>query len=390
MGLSTFSLASPALVWGLRLLLLLAVSWIVLRWAKAADPGIWSYLRRLLSVVVLIVLGTLNVIAPVNAQYGWYDTVGDLLSTVRDPVVLPPQTHRGSPASQSSQAQVGPQPFATMSTAGRASTKLHLKPTASGGYQEFTVPGPVSGYTGKVTVWFPPSYQDPAARNRQYPVLETYHGYLPSPLAYFSVFHIDSVIAQNVAAHKMREPVVLIPHWGPNRLDTECVNGGPGHIQMEDWLTRDVPAWAYTHLRVAAGRQSWATLGASAGGWCALMSTMLHPSTYSAAISLGGYAKPEFDPSYVPFTPGSLSGRRYDLVQLARTQPPAVALWVLSSVPDKLANPQSTALTAATRPPASVTATVLPTGGHRSEVWTPYFPSALAWLGSNASGFAPL
>ncbi len=390
MSLNTISVVSPTFIWLLRLLLLLVVVWIVIRWPRAASATLLSYVRRVLAVVVLTALGTLNVLAPVNAQYGWYLTAQDVLSSFgpEQPTAAAPV--RGATPAQAVEDSIGAQPFARLSTKPRADMRLHLTPTASGGYEDFTVPGPVSGYTGTVTVWFPPSYVTTAGAHRTYPALETFHGYLPSPLAYFSVFQLDSVIAQNVAAHTMREPVVIIPHWAPGLLDTECVNGGPGHIRMEDWLTRDVPAWAYTHLRLASGRASWATLGASAGGWCALMSTMLHPRTFGSAISLGGYARPDFDPPYVPFGPDSPLGHRYDLIALARTAPPPVALWVLSSKPDMLANPQSTALTAAVRPPTSVTPTVLPSGGHRSSVWTPYFPEALAWLGAHSAGFAPL
>lgn len=389
MSLTKISVVSPAFIWALRVLLLLAVVWVVVRWPKAAGASVMSYVKRLVAVLVLTVLGTLNVLAPVNAAYGWYLTVQDLVDSFGQGQIITPAAVRGAPPSQAVATAVGPQPFTGLSTAPRAKTQLHLTQTASGGYQDFTVPGPVSGYTGTVTVWFPPSYLSAANQKREYPAIETFHGYQPAPLAYFTVFHMDSAIAQDVAAHQMRDAVVLIPHWAPNQIDTECVNGGQGHTRMEDWLTRDVPAWAYTHLRLTPGRQSWATLGASAGGYCALVSTMLHPETFGAAISFGGYAKPDFDPSYVPFGPDSPLGRRYDLVGLARTAPPPVALWILSSIPDQLANPQSTALTAAVQAPTSVTPTVLPTGGHRSEVWTPYFPSALAWLGAHAPGFSP-
>lgn len=384
------SLTSAAFVWSLRAALAAAVVWVVVRWPRAAGPGVVAVLRRLVAIAVLVVLGTLNVLAPVNAAWGWYSSWGDLVASLRDEPVVAPSPPRGEPARAAVDTRVGADPLSTLSTTARASVRLALTPTATGGYEHFTVPGPISGYSGTVTVWFPPSYTRPADARRVYPVVETFHGYLPAPLATFSVFHLDAVVESLARQHRLREALLVIPHWAPNRLDTECVDGGPGRIRMEQWLTQDVPRWVYTHLRVAAGRSSWATLGASAGGWCTLMATTLHPDVFGSAISLGGYARPDFDPSYVPFGPNSELGRRYDLVRLARQAPPAVALWVLASRPDSLSYPQTTALAAATRAPMSVTPTILPSGGHRSSVWEPYFPSALTWLGHVSRGFAPL
>ena len=383
------SLTSTAFIWTLRITLVVAAVWVVARWAEAAGPGLLNVVRRVVALALLIVLGVLNVFVPINAQWGWYTSWGDLISSFGPPTVVSASAVHGDSAKAAVDRDVGTDPLTSLPTAVRDSTHPSLTLTATGGYENVTVPGPISGYTGQITVWFPPSYTAPGNAHRLYPVLETFHGYLPSPLGYFSVFHLDSVIESLAQAHRMREAVVVLPHWAPNLVDTECVDGGPGRIRMEQWVAQDVPRWVYTHLRVASGRSSWASLGASAGGWCALLSTMHHPRLFGAAISLGGYARPDFDPSYVQFTPDSASGKRYDLIALARSAPPAVALWVLSSHPDKLSYPQTAALTATARSPLSVTPTLLATGGHRASVWTPYFPAALTWLGRVSAGFAP-
>lgn len=374
-------------LWLMRGLLALAVIWVVVRWPKAAGPGIFAVVRRLMAIVVLVVLGTVNVLAPVNAQWGWYTTWTDITSIFAPPEVTSSLPVRGAEPAHAAAAKVGPSPLAALPTTERASMSLQLTPTAYGGYQTFTVPGPKSGFTGQVTVWVPPTYTDPEQASRTFPVLEGFHGYLPAPLAFFTVYRIDSVIGQLANADKLREPLVVIPHWSPNKVDTECVDGPAGRI--DTWMTQDVPAWVYRHFRVPADRDSWATIGGSAGGWCALMSTMLHPTQYSAAISMAGYTTPSFDPPYTPFRKGTPQWAHYDLSALTRRQAPSVALWTLTSPGDSLSFRPSQALAADARAPLSVTPTVMASGGHRAELWVPYFPTALTWLASTSRGFTP-
>ena len=126
-------------------------------------------------------------------------------------------------------------------------------------------------------------------------------------------------------------PQVQIPFG----VDTECVNGDPGKPQIETWLAEDVPNWIARTFRVTTQRSSWATMGLSAGGWCAAMATMLHPAQYSAAVVFGGYFRPDFGPYYEAFPKTSPLQTRYDLVKLAR-HPPPVALWLEASHADEL------------------------------------------------------
>jgi S-formylglutathione hydrolase FrmB len=175
----------------------------------------------------------------------------------------------------------------------------------------------------------------------------------------------------------------------PPGADTECVNGGQGSPQMETFLTRDVPDWIATHFRTRTDRGSWATIGLSAGGWCAAMAAMLHPAQYGGAIVMGGYFRPEFTGGTEPFPQRSDAGRRYDLVALARKTSIPLAMWVETSHVDPVSYTSSTALLKAAKPPLSVTQVVLQNAGHRIGVWQGLLPSALRWLGSNVPGFAP-
>ena len=115
---------------------------------------------------------------------------------------------------------------------------------------------------------------------------------------------------------------------------------------------------------------------------------MLHPQQYGAGVVMGGYFAPEFGANFVPFGPGSAAARRYDLVSLARSAPPPVALWIETSHSDSVSYPSTARLLAAARPPLSVRALVLSHAGHRLGLWIGELPQVLTWLGTNVSGFS--
>ena len=388
--MTSLEITSEAFIWTMRVALLFAVVLVIWRWPKAAGPGVLAIVRRLLSLAAVSLLAVVNILAPVNAEYGWYMTVGDLMPGAGE---APGVSSTGGQSAVAATAAAMRSAATIEGSRHRPDLALSLTPTNVGGYQDFTVRGKSSGVTGVITVWFPPSYTTSAGAGRQYPVIEAFHGIRPAPYAFFSVMDIDQAVTDAVAAKKMREAIVVIPHWAPGGQDNECVDAPPGMrggSKMETWLAHDVPDWVYSNLRAAPGRTSWSALGISAGGWCANMVAALHPSTFATAISFGGYWRPTFDPSYVPFTKGSESWQRYDLVSHVQHRAPSIAVWTLCARADKLAYPTTQEVTARARPPMSVTTTILQEGAHNAEVWVPHVPEALTWLGANSSGFGPL
>ncbi len=265
---------------------------------------------------------------------------------------------------------------------------LDPDPGTDGQYVWVTVNGAVSGLTGRVLLWLPRSYTLVGSSTQHYPVIEVFHGVPGNPQNYVDL-RLGHLIAAEATALHVKETILVLPDYTPHGLDTECVNGGPGTPAMEDWLTRDIPAWVQHNLRVDPQPAAWSTMGFSSGGWCAAMATMLHPDVYGFAIALGAYFQPIFDPPYRPFAPGSAAWDRYNLVRLASTMPPPVSLWVETAPQDSLSYPTSSRLLAAARPPLSVTAHVLPHGGHLMSIWLGLMPESLRWLGSTSPGFHP-
>ena len=362
-------------------------AWGVMSGPKAAGIGRRghvgrAYLRRAGTQLAVVATALLAVAGNLNAQYDWYSSWSDLGtalaggdSSAASPELL--NSGRGQPA-------------APISGVSEPQIKgLNPDPGPEGQYVAVTLPGPVSKVSSSVVVWLPQSYTQLGSSHRRYPVIEVFHGIPGSPREYSHDINLGKMVAGLAAAGQIKETILVMPDSSPQHVDTECVNGGSRGPAMEDWLTQDVPNWVRHNLRVQQDRESWATMGLSTGGFCALVATMLHPQTYGAAIELGGYLSPQFDSHYRPFARGSTAWSRYDLLKLAVTNPPPVALWIETSKTDPLSYQGNSRLIATAKAPTTVTADVLPDAGHRMSVWVAVMPTALRWLGSAARGFQP-
>ena len=84
------------------------------------------------------------------------------------------------------------------------------------------------------------------------------------------------------------------------------------------------------------------------------MTSMLHPDVFGAGVVLGGYFAPIFGNSYVPFHASDPAAKRYQLVTLATSAPPPVALWLQTSKADSLSYTSSAAILKAAHAPLSI------------------------------------
>ena len=383
MALTDLTLA--ALLW---LAVAAAFAWVVGSWPTAAQPGLVAIGRRVSSLLLVLILTITALAGTLNVQNGWYASWSDLAAWFASGSPAGHMVTTGAPAAI---AAAGPSSLGEAPPTGplpnEASLGLSPNPGSDGQYRTYTIPGPISGVTGQVAIWFPQAYTDLTQAQRHFPVIEAFHGIPGSPRAYTHGVKLGQMLAAQNAAGHIGPAVLVIPNYTPGQQDSECVNGGPGNPAMEDWLAMDIPSWVQQHLRVQLARDAWATMGYSAGGWCAAMTAMLHPQTFGAAIVLGGYFRPLFADAYRPFAPGSPQWNRYDLVRLAQNRPPKVALWIQTSPADPLSYQTTSALLARVKPPLSVTADVLSGVGHRMSVWVHLMPGTFAWLGSTVPGF---
>ncbi|HVN12072.1 MAG TPA: alpha/beta hydrolase-fold protein [Kineosporiaceae bacterium] len=357
---------------------------LVVLWPRLAGSDLSHVAARaglLLGVNALVLL---TAATQVNAQFLFFADWGDLLGALGGTAATT-RVARGTSASEAANKPVqGP------SAVAGETPQLPAGAIGPDGVVTSTVTGPLSGITGTVVVQLPFGYTDPANTSVRYPVIEAFQGYPGGPTQWIRNMNLGGVMADEVNARRMRPALIVAPQIEiPRGVDTECVDGSPGRPQLETWLTQDVPDWVARTFRVQGARSSWATIGLSAGGWCAAMAAMLHPAQYSAAIVMGGYFRPDFGPFYEPYPSSSPLAARYNLVSLADRSPPPVALWIETSHADPLSYGSSAQLLKTARPPLSVTATVLQHAGHRIGVWEGLVPGALAWLGSNVAGFRP-
>lgn len=342
---------------------------VVVFWRALARPGALGLLARSGSLVGVNLTVLVAVFVVVNSRFGLFSDWADLLGATG--VTTTSTTTTTTTAAGTPSGTAAPQPVQGYD--GRV-----LRARVDG-----------SGVSGDVLVVLPTGYGTTPAPAGGYPVVEALHGWPGTPGQWLDAMDLLPSLDGAVAAGKLAPSLVVVPDLEqPAGRDTECVDGGPGQPQVETWLAQDVPAWVQAHYPVARAATSWATAGLSMGGWCANALTMLHPDRFGAAISFGGYARLDLG-AWKPFAPSSPQGRRYDLVALARTAPPAVALWALSSRSDGLSWPTTSALAAAAHGPLAVTLVAQGAGGHRTSVWAGFVPQALTWLGATAAGFAP-
>lgn len=376
---SRVELDGPVVRWVTVLLAVMGVvaSAVLLPRTRRTLGGLVTRLATQLGVAVLalLVAGVL-----LNDQYGFYASWSDLLGQGGPQQVTTSGAGVGSALGGRvvTGGTLGP-----AAVAGAREAPLPPLPDPGQRVQHFTVHGPRSGLTGTVLVSLPASYAAPGDATRTYPVVEAFQGYPGNPTTWVDGPGLVPTLDALSRTGQASEAIVASPQVEfPAGRDTECVDGGVGRPQVETWISEDVPHFLATHLRVRRGRASWATVGFSFGGWCAALTTMLHPGVFGSAIVLAGYFAPDFDPTYRPLAPSSSAARRLDLVALAANAPPPVALWVYTSRADGLSYPSSHAFLRAARSPMSVTSVVSPDAGHRMAVWLAVLPAALRWLTS--------
>ena len=389
-GNRAVSLTGSLLAWLLWIAAVALFAWSVWAWPKSAGSGVWAVVRRIGYQLGIVLLVMFAVGVTLNDEFAWYSSWHDLFSSFGSEAPAAGQMVTGGGAAASAAAATPTGSTSVLPTGtpqSEADLGLVADPGPNGQYHDYTLSVAELDEPLAVTIWFPQAYTAAGSAGRRFPVLEAFHGWPGAPVQFENSFHIGERVAAAVAAGTIANAVVVMPNVSPGGRDTECVNGGQGR-QYEDALTKSLPTWLGQHVRVETGRGSWATLGYSAGAWCAAMLTMRHPDQFSAAISLGGYFEPDFS-NYKPFTPDSAEGRSYDLVALARNEPPPVALWVETSKVDPLSFGTTQELIQAAKPPLSVTADILADAGHRFGVWTPLIPGVLDWLGRTAPGFRP-
>ncbi|MFJ6620903.1 alpha/beta hydrolase [Kitasatospora sp. NPDC091335] len=363
---------------------LAATLWI---WPRLASQRPLPVLGRigLLTLVQLSVLAVLA--ASVNNSFGFYTSWADLLSTGGAKLALTSnENHKGG----TPVADELVQPTAE----GGLETVTNLPkgpPEEVGRIESVRVSGKETGFSDQMFVYLPPAYFDPKLALVRFPVLLAIAGYPGNTLNLLHELPFAQTAIEMQRTGRM-QPTVLVmarPAVVPSR-DTECVDV-PGGPRTETWFVKDVPEAIRGNYRVGRTAGSWATMGYSTGGSCALRLAMRFPNVYGSAASLHG----DFTVRQDNYTGGDLFNgdkaltQQHDLGWRLQNLPvPALSLLVVSTrtegdYPQTVQFVDQASKAAAANPQFKVDSLYLDDGGHNFDSWTRELPASLEWLGSH-------
>ncbi|MFD9566243.1 alpha/beta hydrolase [Streptomyces sp. NPDC059994] len=244
--------------------------------------------------------------------------------------------------------------------------------------------GRVSGAEGEVYVWLPPQYDDPAYRDKRFPVVELLAGYPGSARDWWGNLDVQTQLKPMTERGEVQPFVLVSPRTTLLAgKDTGCANV-PGVVNADTWLSVDVRKMVTDTFRTRQDADGWAVAGFSAGAHCAAKLAIEHPDRYRAAVGLSGYDDPAAEPDSIAAHDARLRRTTDPLWMLTHARRPPLTSLYLSGEP-RDGYDDALAVQRAAKPPTRVT--VVPSaGGHRVTVWKPMVPQAFRWLSGVVGG----
>ncbi|MEV4440228.1 alpha/beta hydrolase-fold protein [Streptomyces sp. NPDC049577] len=339
-------------------------------WGRVGGPRPLRLVTRFLMLLFAQVTAIVLVFVIVNNTNGLFDNWADLLGTgdhVRAAADLGPDGTGGKSVKDEPKVVQKFTP-ATDSRMGPGVRQTELK-------------GRISGVEGEVYVWLPPQYDDPAYRDRTFPVVEVLPGFPGSAKAWFGSLNVNTQLKPLMTKGEVAPFIIVAPRTTLlGDVDTGCANV-PGKVNADTWLSVDVRKMVLDNFRVEDKPDSWAVAGYSAGAHCAARLAIAHPDRYRAGVSLSGYNDPAQEPaSLTAGTPG-LRDANNPLKMLERAPaPPHLSLFISGAQGDGYEG--GMAIKQAAKPPTTVQVTMIPAGagGHGTAVWRHQVPDVFRWL----------
>lgn len=342
-------------------------------WSRIAGPRLVRGFARLLMLLFAQVTAITLVFVLVNNANGLYDTWGDLLGTDSHVAVAKDLGPDGMGGQQIKNEPRQIQRF-------RAPDDPRVGP----GVRMTDLQGRISGVVGEVYVWLPPQYDEPAYRNKKFPVVELLPGYPGSAKAWFGSLHVNEQLGPMMQRGQIKPFILVAPRTNIlTGADTGCVNL-PGKVNADSWLTVDVRKMITDNFRAGATADSWALAGYSAGAHCASKLALSHPDRYRAAVAMSGYNDPSLEPDSLAGKDPKLRIESNPLHILksanAAGRPPRTALYVSGAAGDGYQ--AGIGLRQLAKRPTTVTVQQIPAdaGGHTTEVWRHQVPEVFRWL----------
>ncbi|RKE19303.1 alpha/beta hydrolase family protein [Streptomyces sp. TLI_171] len=163
--------------------------------------------------------------------------------------------------------------------------------TTAGRVVAVEIPAEPSGFKHRrELVYLPPAWFRSKIRPKL-PVVEMIGGQFAAPDNWIRAGEAIKTADAYAAAHNGYAPIlVMVDATGNFKTDTECVNGKPG--KAEDHLVKDIPPYIARTFNAATGPRSWAVVGWSMGGTCAVDLAVVHPEVFGHFVDISGDAGP--------------------------------------------------------------------------------------------------
>ncbi|MFI6443874.1 alpha/beta hydrolase [Kitasatospora sp. NPDC050543] len=352
----------------------------MLLWGKVRGPEPVRILSRLAMILFCQVTAVLMVFVMVNNANLIYGNWDDLLGTgnhVRAVPSVPP----ADPAPGGGTATGSPAPGGDAKPPAKVlqSFKGVDDPKVPGDVQRTELKGQLSGVDGEVLVWLPPQYNDPAFKDKKFPVVELIPGYPGSSSTWYGTLKVSDQLKPLMQQGKVAPFILVSPRTLllNNHQDAGCTDVA-GKVNADTWLSRDVPQMILDNFRADPSADRWAVAGYSAGAHCATKLAVAHPNRYRAGVSLSGYNDPAAEPDSLVGKDQKLRDANNPVNMLKNaTQPPKVALYMSGNKGDGYEG--AVAMKDVAKAPTTVQP-VETTGPHSSDVWKQMVPSVFEWI----------
>lgn len=160
----------------------------------------------------------------------------------------------------------------------------------TGGGRWWLTSVPEGRATRDVRVWLPPSYDQPAAASRRYPVVVFLHGWPGSEGNWPGQGRAGETLGALITAGRIPELIGLFPDGNGSGLFGRSLwlDSWDGRVKLETFLAHGLLAWADSALRTRPDALHRALIGLSDGGTGALNLLLRHPGVYGAAGAHSG------------------------------------------------------------------------------------------------------
>jgi enterochelin esterase-like enzyme len=347
-------------------------------WSRLRGPVVLRHAVRVLMLLFAQVTAVTLVFVVVNNANNLYDNWSDLLGTGNHVQQAADLGKDGTGGIQVKALPKVHQDFVQADGPG-----MH----AAGGVMVTQLKGRVSGVDAEVYVWLPPQYNDPAYKDKKFPVVELLSGYPGSAKAWFGSLKVHEQLLPLMKSGQVAPFILVSPRTNLiAKVDTGCANV-PGTVNADSWLSVDVPKMVMDNFRAESAPDGWAAAGYSAGAHCAAKLAVAHPDRYRAAISLSGYNDPIGERNSLAAQNVRLrrENNPYFLLKGYRT-PPRISLYLSGQMGDGYQ--AAVALQEIAKRPTLVRAVLIPhsAGGHSMALWRPQIPTVFTWLSEQMTG----